>query len=68
VHEAMNLAGLWRLPLVFILENNRYGMGTSVERASAIQDLCQRAPGYNFSGVLCDGMDLLTCVRKSARR
>ena len=64
VHEAMNLAGLWRLPLVFILENNRYGMGTSVERASAIQDLCQRAPGYNFSGVLCDGMDVLDVREK----
>jgi len=64
VHEAMNLAGLWRLPIVFILENNRYGMGTSVERASAIRDLCQRAPGYNFSGVACDGMDVLDVREK----
>jgi len=64
VHEAMNLAGLWRLPIVFILENNRYGMGTSVERASAIQELCQRAPGYNFSGVACNGMDVLDVREK----
>lgn len=64
VHEAMNLAGLWRLPVVFIIENNRYGMGTAVERSSAVRDLCQRAAAYNFSGVACDGMDVLDVREK----
>ena len=63
VHEAMNLAGLWRLPVVFVLENNRYGMGTSVERSSATKELFKRAEGYNFPGMTCDGMDVLE-VRK----
>jgi len=64
VHEAMNLAGLWRLPILFIIENNRYGMGTSVERSSAIKDLCRRASGYNFSGLICNGMDVLDVREK----
>ena len=59
VHEAMNLAGLWRLPIVFILENNQYGMGTSQERSSATRTLYQRAAAYNFPGVECNGMDVL---------
>lgn len=63
VHEAMNLAGLWRLPVVFVLENNKYGMGTSVERSSATGELYKRAASYNFPGVVCDGMDVLE-VRK----
>lgn len=63
VHEAMNLAGLWRLPVVFVLENNKYGMGTSVERSSATRELYKRAASYNFPGVVCDGMDVLE-VRK----
>jgi pyruvate dehydrogenase E1 component alpha subunit len=58
VHEAMNLAGLWRLPVIFVIENNMYGMGTSVERSSATQELFKRAEGYNFPGVTCNGMDL----------
>src|SRR5204862_7529631 len=63
VHEAMNLAGLWRLPIVFVLENNKYGMGTSVERSSATQEMYKRAASYNFPGVTCNGMDALD-VRK----
>jgi pyruvate dehydrogenase E1 component alpha subunit len=59
VHEAMNLAGLWRLPVIFIIENNRYGMGTAIERSSAIVELYQRAHAYNFSGVVCNGMDVI---------
>ena len=59
VHEAMNLAGLWRLPVIFILENNKYGMGTSVERSSATHELFKRASAYNFPGITCDGMDML---------
>jgi pyruvate dehydrogenase E1 component alpha subunit len=59
VHEAMNLAGLWRLPVVFIVENNQYGMGTAISRSSAILELHQRASAYNFKGVACNGMDVL---------
>ena len=59
VHESMNMAGLWRLPVVYIIENNRYGMGTSVERSSAVPELYRRAASYNFAGVACDGMDVL---------
>ena len=64
VHEAMNLAGLWRLPVIFIIENNRYGMGTSVERSSAIIELHQRAASYNMAGVTCNGMDVLDVTEK----
>jgi pyruvate dehydrogenase E1 component alpha subunit len=67
VHEAMNLAGLWRLPIVYILENNRYGMGTSVERSSAVQDLYRRAAAYNFPGAVCNGMDVLA-VRRTTQQ
>jgi len=63
IHEAMNLAGLWRLPVIFVLENNKYGMGTAVTRSSATKELFKRAEGYNFPGVECDGMDVLE-VRK----
>ncbi|HYF48050.1 MAG TPA: pyruvate dehydrogenase (acetyl-transferring) E1 component subunit alpha [Planctomycetota bacterium] len=59
VHEAMNLAGLWRLPIVFVVENNMYGMGTSLQRSSATLELYQRAHSYNFPGVVCNGMDVL---------
>ena len=63
VHEAMNLAGLWRLPVIFVLENNKYGMGTAVSRSSATKELFKRAESYNFPGIECDGMDVLE-VRK----
>ncbi len=42
-HEALNMAALWKLPVVFIIENNRYGMGTALERASSIHDIYNRA-------------------------
>ena len=57
-HEAANLAGLYKLPSILICENNLYGMGTSVERSSAITDLYKRAVGYNMHGAVCDGMDV----------
>jgi pyruvate dehydrogenase E1 component alpha subunit len=57
--ETMNLAALWRLPVVFILENNLYGMGTSVERHSAVTDFSKKAEGLGVPGVRCDGMDVL---------
>ena len=57
--ETMNLAALWSLPIVFILENNLYGMGTSVERHSAITDFSRKAEGLGVPGVRADGMDVL---------
>jgi len=57
--ETMNLAALWRLPVVFLLENNLYGMGTSVERHSAVTDFSRKAEGMGVPGVRADGMDVL---------
>jgi len=58
-HEALNLAALWRLPVVYICENNKYGMGTAVERASSVQALHLKAESYGLSHDLVDGMDVL---------
>jgi pyruvate dehydrogenase E1 component alpha subunit len=58
-HESLNMAALWKLPCVYIVENNRYGMGTAIERASAINDVAQRACGYDMASETVDGMDVL---------
>jgi len=58
-HEAMNMAALWKLPLIFLCENNRYGMGTALERASAIVDIVERACSYDMAAEVVDGMDVL---------
>ena len=57
-HEALNMAGLWKLPVVYIIENNKYGMGTAVERASAIAKLSDRGAAYNITHGTCDGQDV----------
>jgi pyruvate dehydrogenase E1 component alpha subunit len=57
--ETMNLAALWKLPVVFLVENNLYGMGTSIERHSAVTDLSRKAEGFGIPGVRIDGMDVL---------
>ncbi|MDB4880639.1 MAG: pyruvate dehydrogenase (acetyl-transferring) component, alpha subunit [Gemmatimonadetes bacterium] len=57
-HEALNMAALWKLPCVFIIENNRYGMGTALERASAIHDIYERGAAYNMNRQQCDGQDV----------
>jgi pyruvate dehydrogenase E1 component alpha subunit len=57
--ETMNLAALWKLPLVFLVENNLYGMGTAIERHSAVTDLSRKAEGLGVPGVRVDGMDVL---------
>jgi pyruvate dehydrogenase E1 component alpha subunit len=62
--ETMNLAALWSLPILFLVENNLYGMGTSVERHSAQTDLSKKAEGYGVPGRRIDGMDVLA-VRES---
>jgi pyruvate dehydrogenase E1 component alpha subunit len=66
-HESMNLAQLWSLPLVFIVENNLYGMGTAVSRASATEDFWTRAEAYGMPGEPVDGMDPLA-VREAVGR
>jgi pyruvate dehydrogenase E1 component alpha subunit len=57
-HESLNLAGVWRLPIVYVVMNNVYGMGTSVERASAEPELYKRACAYRMRGERVDGNDL----------
>ncbi|MGA3165286.1 MAG: pyruvate dehydrogenase (acetyl-transferring) E1 component subunit alpha [Terriglobia bacterium] len=65
-HESLNLAALWKLPVVFICENNRFGMGTPVERASSLYDLSQKACAYNMARTWVDGMDVLA-VRETLK-
>jgi pyruvate dehydrogenase E1 component alpha subunit len=60
VHEAYNLAALWDLPVIFVIENNRYSMGTSQERSSAGPGLAQRAEAYGMEWAMCDGHDVYT--------
>ncbi len=65
-HEALNMAGLWKLPVVYIIENNRYGMGTALERASAIHDVYERGAAYNMPRSQCDGQDVFA-MRKAVQ-
>lgn len=64
-HEALNLSKVWKLPVLWVCENNQYGMGTSVERASAVSEIRQKAEGYGIPNERVDGMDVLQ-VRKAA--
>ena len=66
-HESLNLAALWRLPVVFLVVNNKYGMGTSVERASAEPELHKRAASYRMHGEAVDGDDLDAVIAASSR-
>ena len=58
-HEALNMAALWKLPAIFMIENNGYGMGTAVERAAAITDSIERAASYGMPGEEVDGQDVV---------
>src|ERR1700743_2158340 len=58
VYESFNMAELWKLPVVYIIENNQYAMGTSVARSSALQDFSKRGVSFNIPGVQVDGMDV----------
>jgi pyruvate dehydrogenase E1 component alpha subunit len=66
-HEALNLSKVWNLPVLWVCENNLYGMGTSVERASAVSDIRQKAEGYRIPNSRVDGMDILK-VREAAQK
>jgi len=61
--ETMNLAALWSLPVVFMVINNQFGMGTALERHSAVTDLSKKAEGFGVPGRQCDGMDVLDTHR-----
>ncbi len=63
-HEGLNLVGLWKLPVIYIIENNKYGMGTSVSRASAVEDLYKKAIAYNIESEVVNGMDVLEVYQK----
>ncbi|MDY7086899.1 MAG: pyruvate dehydrogenase (acetyl-transferring) E1 component subunit alpha [Actinomycetota bacterium] len=65
-HECLNLAALWRLPVLFCCENNRYAMGTAIERAQAVTDLAKRAGSYGINAKAVDGMDV-EAVARAAR-
>ena len=58
-HEAVNLSKVWKLPILWVCENNQYGMGTAVERASAVSEIRQKAEGYGIPNSRIDGMNLL---------
>jgi pyruvate dehydrogenase E1 component alpha subunit len=64
-HEALNLSKVWNLPVLWVCENNKYGMGTSVERASAVPEIRQKADGYAMANGYTDGMDIMA-VRQAA--
>lgn len=66
-HESLNLAQLWKLPCIYICENNQYGMGTSLERAMSLQDVSQKACAYEVASEFVDGMDVLA-VREAVAR
>ena len=66
-HESLNLAQLWKLPCIYICENNQYGMGTSLERAMSLQDVSQKAWAYEVASEFIDGMDVLA-VREAVMR
>lgn len=57
-HEGLNMAAVWKLPVVFVVENNRYGMGTAVGRASAVTDIYKKGLAYNMPSVQIDGDDV----------
>ena len=59
VHEVMNLAAVWKLPIIFVVENNRYASTTPLQEACSIDDICIRASGYNMPGTAVDGNDVL---------
>ncbi|MBN2386619.1 MAG: pyruvate dehydrogenase (acetyl-transferring) E1 component subunit alpha [Anaerolineales bacterium] len=66
-HEALNLAKTWNLRVLWVCENNQYGMGTTVERASAVSEIRQKADGYGMGSERVDGMDVLAVYEASQK-
>jgi pyruvate dehydrogenase E1 component alpha subunit len=66
-HESLNMAQLWKLPCIYICENNMYGMGTSLERAMSLQNVAQKACAYEIASEFVDGMDVLK-MRQATQR
>ena len=66
-HESLNMAQLWKLPCIYICENNQYGMGTSLARAMSLSDIAQKACAYEIASEFVDGMDVLA-VREATQR
>src|SRR6185436_11846286 len=66
-HESLNMAQLWKVPCIYICENNRYGMGTSLERAMSSHDISQKSCAYDIAAEFVDGMDVLA-VREATMR
>jgi pyruvate dehydrogenase E1 component alpha subunit len=66
-HEALNMASVWKLPVIFLCENNRYGMGTAFERVAAVTDVVEHACSYDMAGELVNGMDVLEVHRAAER-
>ena len=64
-HEALNLSQVWKLPVLWVVENNQYGMGTSIGRASAVTEMTQKAEGYGMPHAQVDGMDFFAMCEKS---
>jgi len=64
-HEALNMSKVWNLPVLWVVENNQYGMGTSIERASAVIEMTQKAQGYGMQSARVDGMNLLEVYEKA---
>jgi pyruvate dehydrogenase E1 component alpha subunit len=66
-HEALNMAKVWNLPVLWVCENNQYGMGTSVDRASAVSEIRQKAIGYGMKNEQVNGMDVMEVRQASLR-
>ena len=66
-HEALNMASVWKLPVIFLCENNRYGMGTAFERVAAVTDVVEHACSYDMAAELVDGMNVLTVYDATKR-
>jgi len=65
-HESLNLSGVWNLPIVWICENNQYGMGTTIERASAVPRMVDKACAYGMEGKQVNGMDIIDVYKATA--
>ena len=66
-HETLNMASVWKLPVIFLCENNRYGMGTAFERVAAVTDIVEHACSYDMAAELVDGMNVLTMYDATRR-